>query len=388
MTKKTIAIVCNDIDVGGVETALINMLCAIDVTQYDITLFTNTEKNACLLQIPKEIQIVSLEQFSIRNRFLNELGNGKITVAASYLYEYVCLRLTKSEFKKVKLSYGRELLSDKYFDCAIAYKQNVAMVATLYGIRARKKVVWVHGDLLGGNSPEQEYLNCFSEFDKIFCVSEAVKKNVLRHMPYVAERVQIFYNLLNVKKIKMSAEAVCNIQTEKGEHCLVTVGRLGHEKGQEMIPETVRLLTDAGYQVKWYIVGDGTLRDSIEQKCKEFKVTEQVIFTGTQSNPYPYIKNCDIYVQTSYSEGWCLTTQEAKILRKPVVTTDLPVMNEQFMHMENGYIVSGVSSQALFEGIKTLLDNPKLCQKFAEQLNGEIHDNSGELEKLYNYIAI
>ena len=81
-----------------------------------------------------------------------------------------------------------------------------------------------------------------------------------------------------------------------------------------------------------------------------------------------------------------MTVQEAKILHKPIVTTDIPVMKEQFTHMKNGYITKGVSPESLFEGIKMLIDNPALCEKFVEELKKENHDNSQELEKLYAYI--
>lgn len=381
--KKTVAIVCNDIDVGGVETALINMLRAIDLTRFDITLFTNTEKNACISQIPKEVQIVSLEQFTMKNLFLDEFRNCKLISAASTLFDYIRLRLTKSEFKKVQIAYGKKLLSEKYFDCAIAYKHTVAMVAVLCGLHARKKVVWVHGALLGGDFPEQEYLNSISEFDKIYCVSEAVKNNVLKHIPLAADRVQVFYNLINAEEIRKKAEDECNMQIEPGEYCLVTVGRLGYQKGQEMIPETVHMLTEAGYRVKWYLVGDGPNRRQIENLCEAFQVTEQVIFAGMESNPYPYIKKCDLYVQTSFSEGFCTTTMEAKLLHKAVVTTDAPGMREQFRNRQNGLIVDAMTPEALFTGIKTLFEKPELCGKFEEELKKETHGNSRELEKLY-----
>ena len=73
-----------------------------------------------------------------------------------------------------------------------------------------------------------------------------------------------------------------------------------------MVPKTVRLLLDAGYNVKWYLVGDGDLRETVEAEAEKYGVGENVILLGTKTNPYPYIKNCDIYVQTSYSEGWGL----------------------------------------------------------------------------------
>jgi len=167
---------------------------------------------------------------------------------------------------------------------------------------------------------------------------------------------------------------------------ILTVGRLSTEKGQQMIPATVRLLLDAGYDVHWYLVGDGPLRETIEAEIEKYNVQDHVILLGTQMNPYPYIKNCDIYVQPSFSEGYCTTTMEAKILHKPIVTTDAPGMREQFVSGENGLIVDAMTPQALFEGIRTLLDHPELCQKFVGNLEKETFDNREELQKLYDFI--
>jgi glycosyltransferase involved in cell wall biosynthesis len=253
----------------------------------------------------------------------------------------------------------------------------------LFHIEASKKVVWIHGALRGGKNPDEEYVGWLERFDKVFCVSQAVKKDFERCVPKAAERTELFYNLIDSDEIREKAGSE-HVRNEA--IVLTTVGRLGKEKGQVMIPQVARYLLDAGYAIKWYVVGDGAMKTALEKKCKEFNVTEHVILEGTQSNPYPYIKNCDIYVQTSYSEGWCLTTQEAKILHKPIVTTDLPVMREQFLHMKNGLITTGISPEALFEGIKILIDDSSLRRKFVEELKKEAHDNTQELEKLYAFI--
>ena len=107
---------------------------------------------------------------------------------------------------------------------------------------------------------------------------------------------------------------------------------------------------------------------------------------GTKENPYPYIKNCDIYVQPSFTEGYCTTTMEAKILCKPIVTTDAPGMREQFVSGENGLIVNAMTPEALAQGIKTLLDHPEIMEKFRNALKKESYDTTKELQKLYDLI--
>lgn len=170
------------------------------------------------------------------------------------------------------------------------------------------------------------------------------------------------------------------------KNTIVTVGRLSPEKGQQMIPKSTRILLDQGYEIYWYLVGDGPLRAEVEQEIKKYDVQDHVILLGTKMNPYPYIKNCDIYVQPSFTEGYCTTTMEAKILHKPIITTDAPGMREQFVSGENGLIVEAMTPEAIADGVRQLLDHPELMEKFTNALKNETFDNSAELQKLYDLI--
>lgn len=377
--KKKIAFVLEGATVGGIETVLTQMLRKIDTNKYEISLFTNVKGNPCIGQIPACIEVIDLDNFDLRTNFYCALHERKLCWAIKLLHSYVKLRLTKDELQRVKYSQEQFTLSEETFDCAVAYRPSWACVLwVLDHIKAHKKVAWVHGPIWGSVDK-----NWIDRVDKLFCVSEDAKKNLERVCPSVIGRAEVFYNLLDSKEIVSKAGDGMNL----GEKIsLVTVARLAIEKGQDMIPQTVRYLLDAGYRVKWYLVGDGPLRDTIEEKCMEYGVVDDVILVGTQKNPYPYIKSCDIYVQTSSSEGYCTTTMEAKILNKPIVTTDAPGMREQFNNGENGLIVDNMTPESLFEGIKTLIDNPVLCRKFVENLRKETHDNSRELEKLYTFI--
>ena len=153
-----------------------------------------------------------------------------------------------------------------------------------------------------------------------------------------------------------------------------------------MIPKTCRILLDMGHEFYWYLVGDGPLRTKIEQEICKYRVSDRVFLLGTKENPYPYIKNCDIYVQTSFSEGYCTTTMEAKILHKPVVTTNAPGMREQFVSGENGLIVDAMTPEALANGIASLLDHPALCEKIIKNLKQNPFDNLSERKKIYDLI--
>lgn len=224
----------------------------------------------------------------------------------------------------------------------------------------------------------------YRRIDHLFCVSETTKTEFCKQFPGTAEKASVFYNLLDAQEIIEKAREPVSLSMKPT--ALVTVGRISKPKGQILIPETVRLLLDAGYSVYWYLVGDGEMRGQVESEIKKYGVGDHVILLGTQTNPYPYIQNCDIYVQPSFSEGYCTTTMEAKILHKPIVTTDAPGMREQFVSGENGIIIRAMTSESLFDGIKQLLDTPDLAKHFSDNLRAISCDHQNEITKLYDLI--
>lgn len=383
--RKKIAVVFNRMIVGGAEKALLSFLRAIDTERYDVTLFTLNDKGAYFEELPKDITVRFTAYDDAREQFWDDVKHLRVKRIANGIYCRVMIRLCRDEYKEFTYTLRSYPKLVGHYDCAIAYKLNFEDTATvLKRIDADKKCAWLHGSV-GTTWETRRWLNLvLPKMQCVFCVSEDCKEQLDRVCPAHKHKTQVFYNLLPVDEILEKSKAPIDVSLTNT--AIVTVGRLSPEKGQQMIPQTTRLLLDAGYDVYWYLVGDGDLRETVESEIQKYDVAEHVILLGTQMNPYPYIKNCDIYVQPSFSEGYCTTTMEAKILRKPVVTTDAPGMREQFVSGENGLIVDEMTPQALFEGIRTLLDHPELREKFIENLGHEVCDNSGELQKLYDFI--
>jgi len=302
------------------------------------------------------------------------------------LYCRIMIRLCRDEYKKFSYTLRTYPKLPGKYDCAIAYKMNFEDTATvIWRINARKKCAWMHSSINYVKKQKDRFiLLLLLLLQRIFCVSRDCKEQLDCVYPMYAHKTQVIHNVMNVQEIGSLAEEKPNCQLKKD--AITTVGRLSPEKGQQMVPATVRLLLDAGYDVYWYLVGDGPLREEVESEIKKHHVEDHVILLGTQMNPYPYIKNCDIYVQPSFSEGWGLTVQEAKVLQKPTVVTPIPAMREQITNGENGLIVDAMTPEALAEGIKMLLDRPELRKKFRDALKKESHDNSRELQKLYDFI--
>ena len=165
---------------------------------------------------------------------------------------------------------------------------------------------------------------------------------------------------------------------------IATVGRVSKEKGQEMIPSVIKMLQDRGVKVFWYIVGDGDDLDRIKEISCEYGVADSICFVGSKSNPYPYMKMCDIYVQPSYTEGYCLTVCEAAILGKPIVLTEIAAAEI----LENGKtaIVVKPNINSITDGIEKLIFQPEIKRNLIKNLAELDLSNSQEIDKLLRII--
>lgn len=386
--KKRIAFVTNTMTVGGVERALIALLDQIDYEKYDVVLWTKAAGGAFESQINPHVEIRTWNKGNSRKDLINALCSGKLLRALKGIVYRLMLRKTSSDWVLYEYyeAKAQPICDEKSYDCVVAFQglYSGVIATTKYRLKAPVKVAWIHGENSFTQKQRRFIEKEYHSFDKIFCVSGATKKTFDGCFPSAVNKTEVFYNLLDVPAIKEKADEA--VAERLNPVSLVTVGRISKPKGQVMIPKATRILLDAGYDIHWYLVGDGELRAEVESEITKHGVEDRVILLGTKSNPYPYMKSCDIYVQPSFSEGWGLTVQEAKILHKPIVVTPLDVMREQIVSGENGLIVDAMTPEAIAEGVRTLLDNPELMEKFRTALQSESHDNTSELQKLYDLI--
>ena len=387
-TKKEIAIVMTTMNVGGVEKVLAVLLNSIDYHRYDVDLWLRTPEGEMFSRINPNVTVRYWGLADTRKELIEQAKKGKLFALLKGLVYRVLVRSYKRDWARNEIYAvkSQEKCDTKEYDCIVAYQGiSASVIATsLYRLVSRKRVVWIHGVDAFLTSQVSKLRKEYSKFDRIFCVSESTKKHYNRKFAGLEHKTSVVYNPIDVLEIKeKSQEPMVELIDALS---IVTVGRLSMLKGQQMIPQTARMLLDAGYDIRWYLVGDGPLRAEIEQEIRKYDVSDRVILLGTKTNPYPYIKNCKIYVQPSFSEGYCTTTMEAKVLCKPVVTTDAPGMREQFVSGENGLIVDAMTPEALFEGIRTLLDHPEIMEKFQNALKSETYDNAEQLQKLYDFI--
>ena len=149
-----------------------------------------------------------------------------------------------------------------------------------------------------------------------------------------------------------------------------------------MIPAVCRKLTDRGYRIKWYLIGYGPDQAKIAEEIRKQSVAEQVKILGPKANPYPYMRQCDLYVQPSRFEGKSVAVTEAQILHKPVMITRYPTSADQLDEGEDGFICEQ-GTDGIAEGIQYLIDHPDVRDTFIQYTYRKDYNQTEAIRALF-----
>lgn len=224
-----------------------------------------------------------------------------------------------------------------------------------------KSVKYIHGD--PSTNPvyrreAQEQRDVLKRYDRIVCVSRAAW-NTFRQITGLTEQTELHYNPLNSENVRALSQDPISVPEDEPIVC--AVGRLAEEKGFERLLVIHRHLLDEGIRHRLVIVGDGPDRDFLRRMANALGIQDSVIFTGYQSNPYPYIARSRFLANSSFTEGLPVIAMEALSLGIPLVST-IPSVAEAFGEECCGLITEN-SVPALEEGIRKMLTDDGFYRK-------------------------
>lgn len=230
------------------------------------------------------------------------------------------------------------------------------------------KLAWVHCDLAKkADDPAafaRETAKYYRKYDKIVCVSDTAQQSFWKLYPDAPDAVTV-YNTVDDVHIRQAAEEYAPPYHDDTQN-LVCVGRLSTEKGVDRLLRVYLRLLQDGIAPHLWIVGDGAERKRLGQYAKEHGLNDLVHFEGHQRNPYPYMSGADILMCPSLFEGFSTVITEGLILGKPIVTTDCSGMRELLGDSEYGLITAN-DDEALYQGLKRMLTEPGLLERYAEK---------------------
>lgn len=360
---KKILIATGSMNVGGIEKALLEMLQVIPYDRYEIDLFLEEKEGVYLKDVPNKVNVITDEKvayclYSSRlKQMLALIKRGKLFSAVDIAYQSLLFLITKNVCGFFNWQAKRMPKLKKHYDVAIAY-HNPCRFPTHFvvnNVDADKKIIWNHTDISYNDTNYSGYDKLFCKVDCICNVSNAAKTAFEKIFPNHKNKTRVFYNVINAEKI---AEKANEFRVEKyGKPMLLTVGRMSAEKGQDRIPDIALKLKNAGVEFVWYVVGWGSPIDSVRKDVESFGLQYCVIVTGNKENPYPYMQACDIYIQTSWQEGFPMVIGEMLTFNKPCVVTDVGGTMEYFTNPDTVVRVCDNTNDCIADAVKMLLEN-------------------------------
>lgn len=339
---KKVLFLIDSLNDGGAEKILLDIIDNLNADKYCVDLKTVWKRGYYTDKLPSSINYSSI---------INELDDSLFSRIINCFFEGV-----------LHFFNGRLLhfffIRDKY-DVEIAFLEG-ASTKLVSGARC-KKIAWVHVNMERNRWYEQFYhsakqlKNTYNSFDKICCVSEELKK-IFDSRIYQSEKSVVVHNPIDAQEIcALSNEESCIKLTGDGIK-IITVGRLEHEKGFDRLINIASSLTEKGYRFSIFILGEGSQREQLKEQCIRMGVDGVIHFLGFASNPYSVVKQADLFVCSSRTEGFSTAVTEAIILGIPVVTTNCAGMDELLQSGRFGLITDN-EEMALESSIKSIFDN-------------------------------
>ncbi|NHC43503.1 glycosyltransferase [Bacillus sp. MM2020_1] len=395
--KKSLLFVIDSLVGAGAEKSLITLLSQLDYKKYsvDLMLFAHGE----LLEelVPKEVTMLrplrytDFSRLSFKNAFIYSLRKLELKMLISRLKYSIKIRVKKySNAQKARLYWESVSAvieeNPKQYDIAISYAQGVPTFYTAEKVNAKRKFAWVNVSYRL-NSKEANFQRKFYEqFEKIIAVSDSAKEVLLETFPDYNNKIKIIYDINDPCFISNMANLAEGYKDNFDGIRILTIGRLASQKGYDIALRACKRLKEKGAKFKWYVLGKGPLLKEMQRYIRENNLSEYFVLLGVTANPYPFIKDCDIYVQTSRFEGFGLAIAEARMLNIPVVTTRFDAVYNQMIDGKNGLVVD-MNDAAICEGILKLIHNKELRQKIVCYLQQEKKGNIDEINKFYELIG-
>ena len=387
------------LELGGAEISLIGLLQALDYSRYDVDLFIHRHQGELMQFIPKEVNLLPelMPYACIESPLTEALWKGQYGVALGRLKaKWKALRYQPKDSSKPQCAIFQYIAQEvnKYlpsleqygeYDLAISFLQPHNYV--LSKVKAKKKACWIHTDYTKVEFDVDAELPIWSVYDQIVSISPDVTRTFLQVFPSLEDKIVEIENILSSEFVQKRADETnvdSEMPKEKGRANLLSVGRFTDAKNYDNVPDICRQVREQGVDVRWYIIGYGE-EALIRQKIHEAGMEEYVILLGKRTNPYPYMKACDIYAQPSRYEGKSVTVREAQMLCKPVVITNYSTAKSQIRDGVDGVIVPK-DNEGCAKGIADFIRNKQLQNDIINYLHDHDYGNVDEVEKVYRMI--
>jgi len=323
------------LEIGGIENALVNLLNKL-IEEYNITLVLEEVKGAFLEKLDSKVKIIKYTPSRNKNIMLRKIVNMLKLIKFAFIYK------NKFQFSVSFATYSRPGSF-----CARTASKNSCL--------------WIHSDYLDlYENNEQKVKEFFNEvkyncFSKIIIVSEKAKKSITKVLKGIEEKTEVINNIIDYKKIEKLSKEEIDIKKDDNIITFLNVGR--HDESSKKLTrliDAIEIAKNNGYNFKVLFIGDGEDTKLYKELVKEKELDNIITFLGEKKNPYPYFNICDCIIMTSDHEGYPVVFNEAKVLNKPIITTNV---SDSKIDIEGKYgIVVEKNAEAVYDAMKKYIE--------------------------------
>lgn len=367
--RKNILFVIDSLNCGGAEKSLLSLLPLLDQEKYAISLWILHRGGILESLVTKGINIIDNPQLSTTESIKQ---NAAHFIHSLYIRILRLFKVNEHGAESLWKCTGWATKSlNLTYDVAIAYQQGFPTYLVAKKIKAKKKIAWVNADIFNVGYNIRYNFPFYKQYDYIVPVSQLLQEKMEEELPRFSKKYRCVYDIINPELIqKMSLETVNDFERTNNSIILVTVARMVPPKGYDIAVEAAHHLKEKDISFIWYFIGSGSEKTRIEQMIQHYQLQKEVKLLGLKTNPYPYMRLCDIYVQPSRFEGFGITISEAKILGKPVVSTNFKVVHDQITNEQNG-LISNMDAESLSTQIIRMIQDDKLRQRIIDNVCNE-----------------
>lgn len=359
--KKKIIFVSQALWIGGIETALVNLINKLDYDKYDVTCLITENyldmaerltKNCRLIVADRHNLVTFTKPYKFK-RLYDILEEPQGATKFRRLVWHILNILFKALENHLYSGYIKTQLNGEIFDTAIIYSDRTAEIS-VKAIKAKKFLMFYHH---GGM--RKEYHDCYGykKSEKIIAVSDNITKSLKEYRKKYADKIVTVNNVTDINSIiEKSNEPIEEELFSKNNFNIVSCGRLSPVKGLSFAVEAVAKLVEEGCtDINWYIIGGGPIEAEIKEQISAHKMEKHIFMLGMKNNPYPYMKKCDLFIQPSIFEGYSLSIMEAKVLGVPILATHAAA-GKQIENGVDGFLCEA-STASVYENILRLYEN-------------------------------
>ena len=387
---KRILLVHSNMEIGGAETSLLGLLNEIDYTKYQVDLFLIKHSGELMEFIPEEVNILQEDEDykQLMIPLKDVLKNKKIGIFFARMFGKIKAKKYNDGYMIKEYGYLNVMpflkKIEKKYDIALSFIDPHWIIQKKCDAKIR--IGWLHTDFNKIRVDKNLDYKMWDGCDYIAQVSEACKKEFDKNYPALKDKSIVIENLLPADYLRKRADE--SITDMENNECikLLSIGRFSEQKNFDNVPEICKFIKEANIEIRWYLIGYGGEENLIRNKIKEYGVEDNVKILGKKINPYPYIKQCDIYVQPSRYEGKAVTVREAQILCKPIIITDFTTAASQLEDGVDGIIVP-MNNKECAQGIINLIKNFDLQKKLQINCKKRDYSNKEEVKKIYQLMG-